>query len=81
MIIVYSVLLVDLKNEGYLHVDETTIKVMDEKKKEKSHLGYYWEYHAPLSNLVMFNYSPTRSSNAAPPVLENFKRTSIYRWL
>ncbi|MGL4584513.1 MAG: IS66 family transposase, partial [Flavobacterium sp.] len=69
----YEKLLIDIKNEGYLQVDETTIKVLDEKKKDKSHLGYYWVYHAPISKLVMFNYSPTRSGSAALPVLENFK--------
>ncbi|MGL5275936.1 IS66 family transposase [Myroides sp.] len=69
----YQKLVMDIKNEGYLQVDETTIKVLDEKKKDKSHLGYYWVYHAPISKLVMFNYSPTRSSSAALPVLENFK--------
>lgn len=69
----YEKLVIDIKNEGYLQVDETTIKVLDEKKKDKSHLGYYWVYHAPISKLVMFNYSPTRASSAALPVLENFK--------
>ncbi|WP_267740847.1 IS66 family transposase, partial [Myroides injenensis] len=69
----YERLLMDIKNQGYLQVDETTIKVLDEKKKDKSHLGYYWVYHAPISKLVMFTYSPTRSSSAALPVLENFK--------
>ncbi|MCA4807514.1 MULTISPECIES: IS66 family transposase [Myroides] len=69
----YQKLVMDIKNEGYLQVDETTIKVLDEKKKDKSHLGYYWVYHAPISKLVMFNYSPTRASSAALPVLENFK--------
>ncbi len=37
----YQKLVMDIKNEGYLQVDETTIKVLDEKKKDKSHLGYY----------------------------------------
>ncbi|MDM1328847.1 IS66 family transposase [Myroides odoratimimus] len=69
----YEKLVMDIKNEGYLQVDETTIKVLDEKKKDKSHLGYYWVYHAPISKLVMFNYSPTRSGSAALPILENFK--------
>ncbi|WP_158964099.1 IS66 family transposase [Myroides fluvii] len=69
----YQKLVMDIKNEGYLQVDETTIKVLDEKKKDKSHLGYYWVYHAPISKLVMFNYSPTRASSAALPILENFK--------
>jgi hypothetical protein len=63
----------DIKNEGYLQVDETTIKVLDDKKKQSTHLGYYWVYHAPISKLVMFDYSPTRSSSAALPVLSNFK--------
>ncbi|MDM1390865.1 IS66 family transposase [Myroides marinus] len=69
----YQKLVMDIKNEGYLQVDETTIKVLDEKKKDKSHLGYYWVYHAPISKLVMFNYSPTRASSATLPILENFK--------
>lgn len=69
----YQKLVTDIKNEGYLQVDETTIKVLDEKKKDKTHLGYYWVYHAPISKLVMFNYSPTRASSAALPVLKNFK--------
>ncbi|WP_052237556.1 IS66 family transposase [Myroides sp. A21] len=69
----YQKLVMDIKNEGYLQVDETTIKVLDEKKKDKTHLGYYWVYHAPISKLVMFNYSPTRSGSAALPILKNFK--------
>lgn len=69
----YERLFMDIKNEGYLQVDETTIKVLDQNKKGKTHSGYYWVYHAPISKLVMFNYSPTRSSSAALPILENFK--------
>ena len=69
----YEKLVMDIKNEGYLQVDETTIKVLDDKKKDKTHLGYYWVYHAPISKLVMFNYSPTRASSAALPILQNFK--------
>ena len=61
----YEKLVLDIKNQGYLQVDETSIKVLDEKKKDKSHLGYYWVYHAPISKLVMFKYSPTRASSAA----------------
>src|SRR5690606_33494739 len=37
----YEKLVIDIKNQGYLQVDETTIKVLDEKKKGKSHLGFY----------------------------------------
>jgi len=69
----YEKLVMDIKNEGYLQVDETTIKVLDQSKKDKAHLGYYWVYHAPISKSVMFNYSPTRASNAALPILQNFE--------
>lgn len=40
----------------YLHVDETTIKVQDETKKGKTHLGYYWVYHNNEKKLVLFDY-------------------------
>lgn len=69
----YEKLVMEIQNEGYLQVDETTIKVLDDKKNHSTHLGYYWVYHAPISRLVMFDYSPTRSSSAALPVLNDFK--------
>lgn len=69
----YEKLVIDIKNEGYLQADETTIKVLDQKKKDKAHLGYYWVYHAPISKLALFDYSPTRASSAALPILQNFK--------
>jgi len=47
----YEKLVMDIKNEGYLQVDETTIKVLDQSKKDKAHLGYYWVYHAPISKV------------------------------
>lgn len=69
----YEKLVMDIKNEGYLQADETTIKVLDQRKKAKTHLGYYWVYHAPISKLVLFDYNPTRASSAALPILQNFK--------
>src|SRR5690606_18334056 len=50
----YEKLVMDIKNEGYLQADETTIKVLDQRKKDKAHLGYYWVYHAPISKLALF---------------------------
>ncbi|MHC5310959.1 IS66 family transposase [Myroides sp. LJL116] len=69
----YEKLIMDIKNEVYLQLDETTIKVLDEKKKDKSHLGYYWTYLALTSKLMAFNYTPTCASSAELPVLENFQ--------
>src|SRR5690606_23046715 len=34
---------------------------------------YYWVYHAPLEGTVLFDYSPTRGSAAALPMLGNYK--------
>lgn len=69
----YDQLVFDTKSKGYLQVDETPIKVLDSDKKGATHQGYYWVYHAPLEGTVLFDYSPTRGSNAPLPILGNFK--------
>jgi transposase len=47
VVLMHLIALYDLHKEyvlacRYLHVDETTIKVLDEDKKGKTHQGYYW---------------------------------------
>jgi len=69
----YDQLVFDTKSKGYLQVDETPIKVLDSDKKGAAHQGYYWVYHAPLEGTVLFDYSPTRGSAAALPMLGNYK--------
>lgn len=69
----YHSLVCDTKSKGYLQVDETPLKVLDSDKKGAAHQGYYWVYHAPLDGTVLFDYSPTRGSNAPLPILGNFK--------
>lgn len=69
----YEQLIFDTKAQGYLQVDETPIKVLDSDKKGATHQGYYWVYHAPLEETVLFDYSPTRGGIAAVPMLGNFK--------
>src|SRR5690606_9491421 len=69
----YDQLIFDTKSRGYLQVDETPIKVLDSDKKGAAHQGYYWVYHAPMDGTVLFDYSPTRGSAAALPMLGNFK--------
>ncbi|WP_257669766.1 IS66 family transposase [Parapedobacter tibetensis] len=69
----YERLVFDTKAKGYLQVDETPIKVLDSDRKGATHQGYYWVYHAPLDNTVLFDYSPTRGGIAAVPMLGNFK--------
>lgn len=57
----------------YLEGDETTIKVLDQGKKGKTHLGYYWVYRAPLENLVLFDYQQGRGGEGPKELLKSFK--------
>ncbi len=56
----------------YLHVDETTIKVQDENKKGKTHLGYYWVYHNSENKLVLFDYRTGRGREGPNDILKDF---------
>lgn len=57
----------------YLQADETTIKVLDKGKKGKTHLGYYWVYRAPESNLVLFDYREGRGREGPKDTLKTFR--------
>ena len=63
----------EVKAQTYLQADETTTKVLDRNKKGKTHLGYYWTYHAPLSKLVAFDYQKGRGKDAPRGFLDNYK--------
>lgn len=56
----------------YLHVDETTIRVQDENKKGKTHLGYYWVYHNSENKLVLFDYRTGRGREGPSEILKDF---------
>jgi transposase len=57
----------------YLHVDETTIKVLDEDKKGKTHQGYYWLYHNSEQKLVLFDYRPGRGPDGPDDILKDYQ--------
>jgi transposase len=48
-------------NSGYFQIDESTIKVMIEPTKGKSHLGYMVQTLSPELNIVTFHYMRTRN--------------------
>lgn len=73
--LLYQRLVEEIKAQGYLQVDETTTRVLDKTKKKKSHLGYYWVYHAPLARLVAFDYQPGRGSEAPRDFLQGYTGT------
>lgn len=69
----YHRLIQKILSEGYLQVDESPIKVLDKQKKQKTHRGYHWVYHAPLQNAVFFDYRQGRNKDGPMKLLEDFK--------
>lgn len=60
-------------DSGYLHADETPIKVLDEAKKGTTHQGYYWVYHNNHEKLVLFDYRSGRGREGPDDILKDFK--------
>jgi transposase len=60
-------------SQSYLQADETPIKVLDRNKKGKTHLGYFWVYHAPPPGLVLFEYKKGRGREGPLEMLKDFK--------
>ena len=69
----YEVLKHRVLSQGYLQVDETPIAVLDKNKSRKTHKGYHWVYHAPLEQVVLFDYRASRSREGPTELLNNFK--------
>ena len=58
---------------GYLHADETPLKVLDKDKKGTTHLGYYWVYHNSKDKLVMFDYRRGRGREGPDDILKDYQ--------
>ena len=58
---------------GYLHADETTIKVLDSDKKNATHQGYYWVYQCNANKLVLFDYRTGRGREGPQSILKEYK--------
>ena len=71
--ILYDALVNEVKNQGYLRADETTLKVLDKQKKGTTHLGYFWVYHAPIPRVVLFDYHPSRGYIGTKEMLADFE--------
>jgi len=69
----YELLLKLLKGSGYIEGDETTIKVLDNEKKGKAHLGYYWAYRSPVENIILFDYRRGRGREGPKEFLEGYR--------
>jgi len=58
---------------GYLHADETIIKVLDSDRKNATHQGYYWVYQCNANKLVLFDYRMGRGREGPRSVLADYK--------
>lgn len=70
---IYHRLEKEVFDSDYLQVDETTIKVQDERCKGKTHLGYFWVYRNPIKRLLFFDYRESRASDSPTEMLAGFK--------
>lgn len=69
----YDCLKNKILSQGYIQTDESPIKVMDSKKKGKTHTGYHWVYYSPLERMVLFDYHPSRKRECVEQMLTDFK--------
>lgn len=69
----YQALKQEVLNSGYIHADETYIKVLDNSKKGTTHRGYFWVYNNSPGRLVLFDYQDGRSAEAPKELLNSFK--------
>jgi transposase len=69
----YNAMVKEVLQTNYLHVDETTIKVLDTDKKGTTHRGYFWVYHNSHKKIVIFDYRRGRDRTGPSEILKDFK--------
>ncbi len=69
----YEALKKEVLKSGYLHADETPIKVMSKEKQGETHRGYYWVYQNSVDKIVFFDYQEGRGREGPMEILENFR--------
>jgi transposase len=69
----FEALKAEVLQSGYLHADETPIKVIDKDKKGETHRGFYWVYQDSINKIVFFDYQEGRGREGPMLILENFK--------
>lgn len=69
----YEVHKKEVLQSGYLHADETPIKVLDSDKKNATHQGYYWVYHSSMAGIALFDYRKGRGREGPDDILKDFK--------
>jgi transposase len=60
---------------SYIQVDETTIKVLENEQKGKTHRGYMWVYYTPTEKMALFDYRSGRGRAGPGELLAHFQGT------
>lgn len=68
----FNSLKAEVLRSGYLHADETPIKVIDKDKKGETHRGFYWVYQNSIDKIVFFDYQEGRGRAGPMEILEHF---------
>lgn len=69
----YEALKREVLQSGYVHADETPIKILDNDKKGKTHRGFFWVYNNSPGKIVFFDYQEGRSSEGPEGILKDYK--------
>jgi transposase len=56
-----------------VQADESHIRVMDNNKKGKTHMGWMWVYRHPQKRLVLFDYRPGRDRSGPIEMLKDYQ--------
>lgn len=68
----YEKLKTKVLSSGYVQVDESPIKVLDNEKKGSTHQGYQWVYYSPEQKTVFFDYRKGRGMNGPKDMLGDY---------
>lgn len=69
----YEALKKEVLKSGYLHADETPIKVLDKSRQGETHRGYYWVYQNSIDKIVFFDYQQGRGREGPMEILQHFR--------
>lgn len=75
---IYDKLQVALRNQDYIHVDETVVQVLKEPDKRPESNSYIWLYRSgkhERKQVVLYEYQPDRKKIRPQNFLEGFKGT------
>lgn len=69
--LIYEALRQEIRQSGYMQIDETYIKYQDPKKDHCPN-GYLWAYNSPGVG-VLFEWFPSRAAECLDPMLEGYE--------